>query len=90
MLAGLVLAGLALAAVIPAPARGDSLYPDHPVMLIVPYAPGGVADLGMRILGDKLAARLNQQFVIENRPGAGGIVAAQGRARPRRPTATRS
>jgi tripartite-type tricarboxylate transporter receptor subunit TctC len=52
-------------------------YPNRPVTLIVPYAAGGVADVGMRILGDKLSARLNQQFVIEDRPGAAGIVAAQ-------------
>ena len=56
--------------------------------LIVPYGAGGVADVGMRILGDKLSNRLDQQFVIENRPGAGGIVAAQAGAAPR-PTATR-
>ncbi|MGA8699389.1 MAG: tripartite tricarboxylate transporter substrate-binding protein, partial [Xanthobacteraceae bacterium] len=36
-----------------------------------------VADVAMRMLGDKLSTRLGQQFVIENRPGAGGIVAAQ-------------
>ena len=55
----------------------QSHYPDHPVQLIVPYGPGGVADVGMRLLGDKLTNRLGQQFVIENKPGAGGIVAAQ-------------
>jgi tripartite-type tricarboxylate transporter receptor subunit TctC len=59
------------------PGRAQSHYPDHPVVLIVPYGPGGVADVGMRLLGDKLSARLKQQFVIENRPGAAGIVAAQ-------------
>jgi tripartite-type tricarboxylate transporter receptor subunit TctC len=59
------------------PSAAQSHYPDHPVMLIVPYGPGGVADVGMRLLGDKLSARLGQQFVIENRPGAGGIIAAQ-------------
>jgi tripartite-type tricarboxylate transporter receptor subunit TctC len=52
-------------------------YPNRPVGLIVPYAAGGVADVAMRMLGDKLSTRLGQQFVIENRPGAGGIVAAQ-------------
>jgi tripartite-type tricarboxylate transporter receptor subunit TctC len=52
-------------------------YPNRPVSLIVPYAAGGVADVAMRMLGDKLSTRLGQQLVIENRPGAGGIVAAQ-------------
>jgi tripartite-type tricarboxylate transporter receptor subunit TctC len=46
-------------------------------VLIVPYGAGGVADVGMRILGAQLTERLKQQFVIENRPGAAGIVAAQ-------------
>ena len=58
-------------------ARAQSDYPNRPVSLIVPYAAGGVADVAMRLLGDKLSNRLGQQFVIENRPGAGGIVAAQ-------------
>jgi tripartite-type tricarboxylate transporter receptor subunit TctC len=58
-------------------AEPQSDYPTRPVSLIVPYAAGGVADVGMRMLGDKLSSRLRQQFVIENRPGAGGIVAAQ-------------
>ncbi|MFZ0425186.1 MAG: tripartite tricarboxylate transporter substrate-binding protein [Xanthobacteraceae bacterium] len=52
-------------------------YPNRPVTLLVPYGPGGVADVGMRILSDKLSTRLKQQFVVENRPGAAGIVAAQ-------------
>jgi tripartite-type tricarboxylate transporter receptor subunit TctC len=52
-------------------------YPTRPVALIVPYGAGGVADVGMRILGERLGDRLKQQFVIENRPGAGGIIAAQ-------------
>ena len=50
-------------------------YPRKPVHVLVPYGPGGVADLTMRLLGEKLGNALKQQFVIENRPGAGGIVA---------------
>jgi tripartite-type tricarboxylate transporter receptor subunit TctC len=74
-IAGLLL-GLATIAA-SAVAQVPSDYPSRPVTLIVPYAAGGVADVGMRILGDKLSNRLHQQFVIENRPGAAGIVAAQ-------------
>jgi tripartite-type tricarboxylate transporter receptor subunit TctC len=70
-------AAAALAMLGAAAGLAQSGYPDHPVALLVPYGPGGVADVGMRLLGDKLSARLGQQFVIENRPGAGGIVAAQ-------------
>jgi tripartite-type tricarboxylate transporter receptor subunit TctC len=50
------------------------------VQLIVPYGAGGIADVGMRILADQLTSRLKQQFVVENRPGAGGIVAAKAAA----------
>jgi tripartite-type tricarboxylate transporter receptor subunit TctC len=67
----------ALSAVLSAPVLAQSDYPTRPVSFIVPYAAGGVADVGMRILGDKLSDRLKQPFVIENRPGGGGVVAAQ-------------
>jgi tripartite-type tricarboxylate transporter receptor subunit TctC len=68
-----------LAAAWPEASRGAD-YPIRAVTLIVPYAAGGVADVGMRILSDKLSSRLNQQFVVENRPGAAGVVAAQAAA----------
>ena len=67
----------ALLSAAPRLAQAQSDYPIRPVSLIVPYAAGGVADVAMRLLGDKLSNRLGQQFIIENRPGAGGIVAAQ-------------
>ncbi|MGA2891262.1 MAG: tripartite tricarboxylate transporter substrate-binding protein [Xanthobacteraceae bacterium] len=60
-----------------APSRAQSHYPDRAVTLLVPYGAGGVADVGMRILSDKLSHRLDAPFVVEDRPGAGGIVAAQ-------------
>jgi tripartite-type tricarboxylate transporter receptor subunit TctC len=66
---------LALAMIATASAQSD--YPNRPVQLIVPYGAGGVADTGMRILADNLTGRLKQPFVVENRPGAGGIVAAK-------------
>ncbi len=77
LIAGMFAAGLFMAGVPATPASAQGSYPNRPVMFIVPYGPGGVADVGMRILGEKLGARLKQQFVIENRPGAGGIIAAQ-------------
>ena len=76
VIASIFLAGAAL----PRSALAQNDYPTRPVSLIVPYAAGGVADVAMRMLGDKLSTRLGQQFVIENRPGAGGIVAAQAAA----------
>jgi tripartite-type tricarboxylate transporter receptor subunit TctC len=75
----LLIAGV-LAVALAAAAQAASDYPNHPVVLIVPYGAGGVADVGMRILGEKLSTRLKQQFVIENRPGAGGIIAAKAAA----------
>ena len=61
----------------PRAAEPQNDYPTRPISLIVPYGAGGVADVAMRMLGDKLSSRLGQQFVVENRPGAAGIVAAQ-------------
>ena len=52
-------------------------YPTRPVRLIVGFAPGGVFDIVARLMGQGLSERLNQQFVIENRPGAGGNIATE-------------
>ena len=70
-------AALGLSAMAAAPANAQSDYPNRPIQLVVPYGPGGVADVGMRIMAEKLSIRLKQNVVIENRPGAGGIVAAK-------------
>lgn len=51
-------------------------YPSQPVRLIVPYAPGGLPDTVARILGQRLSEKLGQAFVVENKTGAGGAVAA--------------
>jgi tripartite-type tricarboxylate transporter receptor subunit TctC len=74
---GSILLAAAAAIAAPVAAQSQPAYPTRPVTLIVPYGPGGVADVGMRILNDKLSSRLGQQFVVENRPGAAGVVAAQ-------------
>lgn len=49
-------------------------YPSKPVKLIVPFAPGGFTDVVARILGQRLSTAMGQQFVIENRAGAGSII----------------
>ena len=49
-------------------------YPNKPVKLIVPFAPGGFTDVVARILGQRLSTALGQQFVIENKAGAGSII----------------
>ena len=57
-------------------ARADT-YPSHPVRLLVGFAAGSTTDILGRLIGQWLSQRLGQQFVIENRPGAGGNVAAE-------------
>ena len=52
-------------------------YPTRPIKIVIGFGPGGLADITMRLLGEKLSTRLGQAIVIENRPGAGGTVAAQ-------------
>ena len=49
-------------------------YPNKPVKLIVPFAPGGFTDVVARILGQKLSVTMGQQFVVENKAGAGSTI----------------
>jgi tripartite-type tricarboxylate transporter receptor subunit TctC len=58
----------------PALAQG---YPNKPVTLIVPYAPGGLPDTVARVIGQKLGEKWGQAVVVENKPGGNGVVAAQ-------------
>lgn len=55
-------------------AQGASTYPNRPVKLIVPFAPGGFTDVTARILGQKLTAAMGQNFIIENKAGAGSTI----------------
>jgi tripartite-type tricarboxylate transporter receptor subunit TctC len=57
-------------------ARGQA-YPTRPVRIIVGFTPGGTTDIAARLIGQWLSERLGQQFVIENRPGAGSNIAAE-------------
>jgi tripartite-type tricarboxylate transporter receptor subunit TctC len=61
-------------AVSPLPAQD---WPAKPVRIIVPFPPGGAADALPRIVGEKLSARFNQPFVVENRAGATGAIAGE-------------
>lgn len=57
-------------------ARAQQDYPSRPVTVVVPFAPGGGADVMARLVFSKVSERLGQSFVIENKPGAGGLVGA--------------
>jgi tripartite-type tricarboxylate transporter receptor subunit TctC len=69
-------AGAAALPALPRIARAQA-YPSRPVRLITPFPPGGSVDLSARLIGQWLSERLGQQFVIENRPGAGGNVGSE-------------
>lgn len=62
------LLGLAFLAV---PAQAAEVYPSHPIKWVVPYPPAGTTDILARVVGAALSEELGQQFIIENRPGAG-------------------
>jgi tripartite-type tricarboxylate transporter receptor subunit TctC len=68
----LVRFAVALATLAAASAASAQTYPDHPVKVIVPFAPAGPTDVIARIVADKLSISLGKQFYVENRPGAGG------------------
>src|SRR3979411_1397010 len=55
-------------------------YPTKPIKLIVPFAPGGPADVMARIVTQRMSPILGQAFVLENRPGAGGTIGARAAA----------
>jgi tripartite-type tricarboxylate transporter receptor subunit TctC len=69
-------AGAAALPAVPSIVKAQT-YPTRPVRLIVGAAAGGTSDIVARLLGHYLSARIGQQFIIENRPGAGGNVAAE-------------
>jgi tripartite-type tricarboxylate transporter receptor subunit TctC len=72
VLLGLIFAGAVTAA---------HAFPDRVVRLIVPFPPGGVTDTAARIIGERLSAKWGHQVVVENRPGAGGVIGVEAAVR---------
>jgi tripartite-type tricarboxylate transporter receptor subunit TctC len=57
-------------------AAASQTYPVKPIRVIVPYAAGGATDLTARLVGQKMQASVKQNVIVENRPGAGGVIGA--------------
>ena len=68
---------IALATALPASLLQAQTWPQRPVKVIVPYTAGGITDTQARIVSERLSVALGQQFIVENRVGAGGAIAAE-------------
>lgn len=77
-------AAFLLAFLLSAPAWTAEQYPTKPIRLVVPFPPGAASDFLARVLGQQLGELYGQQVVIDNRPGAGGLIGSQivGKANP--------
>jgi tripartite-type tricarboxylate transporter receptor subunit TctC len=73
-----------MAGALAAPALAQARFPDRPLRMMVPWTPGGATDIQMRALCEQAARRLGQPIIVENKPGAGGSLAAQFLAREAR------
>ena len=75
----------ALAALLAAPTVHAQAWPAKPIRMIVPYPPGGFTDVTARLVSQKLQERLGQTVLVDNKPGANGIIGADALAKsPRR------
>ena len=74
---------LGLGAALLAGAAQATTYPDHPIRMVVPFPPGSITDVVARSLGKAMADDLGQPVVVENKPGANGIIGTHDVARAR-------
>ncbi|WP_373770156.1 tripartite tricarboxylate transporter substrate-binding protein, partial [Delftia acidovorans] len=77
-LARTLIAACALAAAV-----AQAAFPERPITLVVPYAPGGGADAAARLLATRMGARLGTSVIVDNRPGASGTIGASQVAKAR-------
>lgn len=68
-----IIGGIAFAGL----ANAQTTYPDRPIRIVMPFAPGGGGDLVLRSITDKLGQRLGQPVIVDNKPGASGFIGAQ-------------
>jgi tripartite-type tricarboxylate transporter receptor subunit TctC len=78
----MALVGIALAA-LAGPVAAQEKFPSRPVKILVPYAPGGATDIVARVIAENMRTTLGQNVLVENKPGAFGIVAIEELARSR-------
>ena len=78
---GLLITGLGFGSAALMPREGFAAYPDRPIHMVVPFAPGGNADIVGRLVGQSMSAALGQPVVIDNKGGAGGSIGAESVAR---------
>ncbi|HZQ11185.1 MAG TPA: tripartite tricarboxylate transporter substrate binding protein [Pseudolabrys sp.] len=76
-LASWLISAIACIALLPAGNARAAGYPDHPVRIIVAYPPGGSTDICARLFGQWLGEKLHQQFIVENKPGAGNNIGTE-------------
>jgi tripartite-type tricarboxylate transporter receptor subunit TctC len=75
--AAMALAAFSLGQGAAARAEDASAYPSRPVTIVVPFGPGGSADVYARVLAEKLGRETGKSFIVENRPGAGAVIGTQ-------------
>ncbi|MBX9827547.1 MAG: tripartite tricarboxylate transporter substrate binding protein [Xanthobacteraceae bacterium] len=80
---GLMLMVSALTLALTGAAVAQDKYPSKPIKIVVPYAPGGATDITSRLFGDQFKTIMGQQVVVENKPGAFGILGIEEMARAR-------